>query len=69
MLTNRLVFTKSIIFEGELDEFDLEARVELIEEALVERGLWRLIQCDTLAPVSSEDQGFSSRIDRVRHGS
>ena len=69
MLTNRLVFTKSIIFEGELDEFDLEARVELIEEAFVQRGLRSLIQCDTLTPVSSKDQGFGSRINRVWHGS
>ena len=69
MLTNRLVFTKAIVFQSKLDEFDLKTGVELIEEALVQRGLWRLIQSDTLTPVSSEDQGFGSRINRVRHGS
>ena len=43
MLTNRLVFAKSIVFQSKLDEFDLKTGVELIEEAFVERGLWRLI--------------------------
>lgn len=67
MFADLLELAESVVLKRVLDQFDLVARVELVEEALVQRWLRCFRHLDTWAMIRSEHEVLRSGVYRVGH--
>ena len=68
MLTDWLELAEAIILQCILDQLDFIARVELVKEAFVQRGLGPGAHRDPRPPIRSKYQALSAGVDSVGDG-